>query len=163
MGRTTCTAVDKHGRSVGSLLCAGREMNAARKFFRNAVAKNGFHPPRCIEPLPMIAGSPAIASGSLIESPSRIRVKANASREQARQGRRFESTMRASSRDPRRIALDRRMLLTSAAALPLIGCAASTLVLAPTDRSFRRVRPGDPGWPSDAQWEALNRTVGCVL
>ena len=54
--------------------------------------------------------------------------------------------------------MDRRTLLTTAAALPLMGCAASTL--GPTERSFRRVRPGDPGWPSDAQWEALNRTIG---
>jgi transposase-like protein len=41
-------AVDKHGRSVGSLLCAGRDMDAARKFFRNAVAKNGFHWPTTV-------------------------------------------------------------------------------------------------------------------
>ncbi len=59
--------------------------------------------------------------------------------------------------------MDRRTLLKRAAALPLMGLAASTPVLAAADRSFRRVRPGDPGWPSDAQWEALNRTVGGVL
>jgi len=59
--------------------------------------------------------------------------------------------------------MDRRTLLKKAAALPLMGLAASTPVLAAADRSFRRVRPGDPGWPSDAQWEALNRTVGGVL
>jgi len=59
--------------------------------------------------------------------------------------------------------MDRRTLLKSAAALPLMGLAASTPVLAAADRSFRRVRPGDPGWPSDAQWEALNRTIGGVL
>ncbi|MBS0332121.1 MAG: FAD-linked oxidoreductase, partial [Proteobacteria bacterium] len=59
--------------------------------------------------------------------------------------------------------MNRRTLLTHAAALPLMGLAASTPVLAAADRSFRRVRPGDPGWPSDAQREALNRTVGGVL
>ena len=59
--------------------------------------------------------------------------------------------------------MDRRTLLKSAAALPLMGLAASTPVLAAADRSFRRVRPGDPGWPSDSQWEALNRAVGGVL
>ena len=59
--------------------------------------------------------------------------------------------------------MHRRTLLMSAAALPLMGCAASTLMLAAADRSFRRVRPGDPGWPTNAQWEALDHTVGGVL
>src|SRR5579872_5832848 len=26
--------------------------------------------------------------------------------------------------------------------------------------SFRRVRPGDPGWPTDVQWQDLNAKVG---
>lgn len=33
-------AVDKHGKSVGSLLCTDRGMEAAREFFRKAVATN---------------------------------------------------------------------------------------------------------------------------
>ena len=40
--------------------------------------------------------------------------------------------------------MDRRTLLKSAAALPLMGLAAPTPVLAAADRSFRRVRPVIP-------------------
>jgi transposase-like protein len=38
-------AVDKHGKSVGSLLRADRGMDAAKEFFRTAVAANGFRWP----------------------------------------------------------------------------------------------------------------------
>jgi hypothetical protein len=36
--------------------------------------------------------------------------------------------------------------------VPTLGASASA-------RPARRVRPGDPGWPSDAAWEELNRQV----
>ena len=39
-------AVDKHGRSVGSLLTADRGIGAAREFFRKAIALNPRHWPR---------------------------------------------------------------------------------------------------------------------
>ena len=32
--------------------------------------------------------------------------------------------------------------------------------VAPAGRAFRRVRPGEPCWPSAAEWESLNRQVG---
>jgi transposase-like protein len=41
-------AVDKHGKSVGSLLCSGRGMDSARKFFREAVASNRFRWPTTV-------------------------------------------------------------------------------------------------------------------
>jgi FAD/FMN-containing dehydrogenase len=59
--------------------------------------------------------------------------------------------------------MDRRTLLKHVAALPLMGIAATTPVLAAARRAFRRVRPGEPGWPSDAEWQALNKAVGGVL
>jgi hypothetical protein len=37
-------------------------------------------------------------------------------------------------------------------AVPTLGASASV-------RPAGRVRPGDPGWPSDAAWEELNRQV----
>jgi FAD/FMN-containing dehydrogenase len=58
--------------------------------------------------------------------------------------------------------MQRRSLLQSAAALPLLGVfpgAALARVMAP----FRRVRPQDPFWPSAAQWQALNAQVGGQL
>jgi len=41
-------AVDKHGKSVASLLRADRGVHAARDFFRKAVAKNGSRMPRTV-------------------------------------------------------------------------------------------------------------------
>jgi transposase-like protein len=41
-------AVDKHGKSVGSLLRADRGMDAARQFFCNAVATNHLHWPTTV-------------------------------------------------------------------------------------------------------------------
>src|SRR5271170_938539 len=55
--------------------------------------------------------------------------------------------------------MQRRSLLQSAAALPLLGIfcgAALARVMSP----FRRVRPQDPFWPSAAQWQALKAQVG---
>jgi FAD/FMN-containing dehydrogenase len=63
----------------------------------------------------------------------------------------------------------RREVLKGAAALPLLALPAARLGAAdrPLGRAagtararLRRVRPGDPGWPSAATWEGLNDTVG---
>lgn len=53
--------------------------------------------------------------------------------------------------------MDRRDFLKGLAAIPVI----SALVdgVDGTAR-FRRVRPGDPLWPSEAKWESLNREIG---
>ena len=56
---------------------------------------------------------------------------------------------------------DRRRIVRAAAALPLAalaGVGAPRVVHAAPARS--RVRPGDPGWPSTAQWDALRRQLG---
>ena len=54
----------------------------------------------------------------------------------------------------------RRLWRTMAAMplLPLLGCAAPPSQAAAAPRS--RVRPGDPGWPSDADWGRLRQEVG---
>jgi FAD/FMN-containing dehydrogenase len=54
--------------------------------------------------------------------------------------------------------MNRRALLQQAAALPLWGLVAATPALA--GASFRRVRPGEPGWPSAQHWDALKAAVG---
>lgn len=58
--------------------------------------------------------------------------------------------------------MHRRRFVQSALALPLLslGCTSVPLGRAtgPT-RRFTRVRPGDPGWPSEAQWEQLREAV----
>ncbi|MFZ5779083.1 MAG: FAD-binding oxidoreductase [Pseudomonadota bacterium] len=51
--------------------------------------------------------------------------------------------------------MNRRRLMALAAGLPLM-----TDALAQTTRTFRRVRPGDPGWPSEAEWRKLDAAVG---
>ena len=51
--------------------------------------------------------------------------------------------------------MDRRQLLTSAGAL----AAAPGLALA-AHAPFRRVRPGEAGWPTDAAWTGLSAKVG---
>jgi FAD/FMN-containing dehydrogenase len=60
--------------------------------------------------------------------------------------------------------MNRRHFLESAATVPFlqIACAHGSTA---TERTAarppaRRVRPGDPGWPSAANWENLNREVG---
>ena len=58
---------------------------------------------------------------------------------------------------------DRRQLVGGLAAvmLALGGALPTTIRAAPTTRP--RVRPGEPDWPSDAAWQALNTTVGGTL
>lgn len=51
----------------------------------------------------------------------------------------------------------RRHLLELAAALSLTG------VPARAQAGFKRVRPGEPGWPSDAKWQELKAEVGGQL
>ncbi|WP_372529045.1 FAD-dependent oxidoreductase [Piscinibacter sp.] len=66
---------------------------------------------------------------------------------------------------------DRRQLLKLAAALPLMSGAWPQASAAATVASsalsamppFSRVRPTDPGWPTDAQWAALRQQVGEAL
>ena len=55
--------------------------------------------------------------------------------------------------------MQRRSLLRSAAALPLLGVFPGT-VLARVMAPFRRVRPQDTFWPSAAEWQALKAQVG---
>jgi len=52
----------------------------------------------------------------------------------------------------------RRHLLKAVACLPFLGAAAHAQT-AP----FKRVRPGEPGWPSEARWQELNAKVGGQL
>jgi FAD/FMN-containing dehydrogenase len=57
--------------------------------------------------------------------------------------------------------MDRRALLKQAATFPLwVGLAAPALASAP---GYRRVRPGEPGWPRQTDWDGLNRAVGGAL
>jgi FAD/FMN-containing dehydrogenase len=51
--------------------------------------------------------------------------------------------------------MKRRSLLGAALALPFVARANAT--------PFARVRPGEAGWPSDAAWQALDRTLGGSL
>ena len=57
--------------------------------------------------------------------------------------------------------MKRRNFLATIAAAG-IGCstAARRMVGAPAEAPFRRVRPGEPGWPSPASWERLRGEVG---
>src|SRR5436190_22872557 len=60
--------------------------------------------------------------------------------------------------------MNRRHFLKSTAAMPLLAIAASppltNLAKAAASRlPTRRVRPGDPAWPSEADWNKLRRTV----
>ncbi len=52
--------------------------------------------------------------------------------------------------------MNRRTLLKQLATLPLW----SYLSSAASKPSFRRVRPGDPAWPSASTWDKLNQQVG---
>lgn len=61
--------------------------------------------------------------------------------------------------------MDRRTLLKRLAALPLLPTLWPYLSTAEPTKSasksaFRRVRPGDPAWPSAASWEKLKQQVG---
>ena len=57
--------------------------------------------------------------------------------------------------------MKRRNFLATIAAAG-IGCstAARRMVGAAAEAPFRRVRPGEPGWPSAASWERLRGEVG---
>lgn len=58
--------------------------------------------------------------------------------------------------------MNRRHFLKSAAAVPLfhIGCAHIPPTAGTNSRPLRRVRPGEPGWPSPATWAQLKKQVG---
>ncbi len=65
--------------------------------------------------------------------------------------------------------MNRRTLLKWMAGMPLFATLLSDLPAsaqvggAAAGKLFRRVRPGDPGWPSAAEWEGLNQQVGGQL
>jgi FAD binding domain len=50
----------------------------------------------------------------------------------------------------------RRHLLMAAGSFPFIATKARA-------QAFKRVRPGEPGWPSEAKWQELNAKVGGQL
>ena len=54
--------------------------------------------------------------------------------------------------------MTRRELMMLMGALPLASTAAAQQPSAPA--ALRRVRPGEPGWPSEAAWEGLKAKVG---
>jgi FAD/FMN-containing dehydrogenase len=54
--------------------------------------------------------------------------------------------------------MTRRELMMMMGALPMMSHAAAQQP--PTPAAFRRVRPGEPGWPSEAEWEGLKAKVG---
>jgi FAD/FMN-containing dehydrogenase len=54
--------------------------------------------------------------------------------------------------------LRRSLLKQAAAAFPLVAMGGRAALAAPV--GSRRVRPGEPGWPSDASWETLRQAVG---
>jgi FAD/FMN-containing dehydrogenase len=56
--------------------------------------------------------------------------------------------------------MDRRTLLRNAAAAPLWAAIGAPAVALAGAIGFERVRPGEPGWPSDAEWEALGGACG---
>ncbi len=65
--------------------------------------------------------------------------------------------------------MHRRTLLKQAATIPLLASPLSfpqstaKAAGAPTVMSWGRVRPGDPAWPSEADWARLNQAVGSRL
>src|SRR5439155_26026074 len=66
--------------------------------------------------------------------------------------------------DEAQAVMNRRHFLKSAAAIPVfaIGCSPLSKSSAKRDASGasgRRVRPGDPAWPSAGSWERLSRQV----
>jgi FAD/FMN-containing dehydrogenase len=54
--------------------------------------------------------------------------------------------------------MTRRELMMMMGALPMMSTAAAQQPPAPA--TFRRPRPGEPGWPGEAEWEALKAKVG---
>lgn len=64
------------------------------------------------------------------------------------------------------LTVNRRDLLRTAAAIPFLGSMAKTSAVATAGhraRAASRVRPGDTGWPSEAEWERLKAEVGGQL
>src|SRR5215472_2109697 len=60
--------------------------------------------------------------------------------------------------------MHRRNLLKGVASLPLLALSPSPPARpAPAATPLRRVRPGDAGWPTAADWQKLNGTVGGAL
>ena len=59
--------------------------------------------------------------------------------------------------------MQRRKLLQGAAVLPLAALAPWAPAPAAPAPAGRRVRPGDPGWPTPAQWQQLNEATGGSL
>ncbi|HEX9108137.1 MAG TPA: FAD-binding oxidoreductase [Longimicrobiales bacterium] len=59
--------------------------------------------------------------------------------------------------------MQRRKLLRGAAVLSLAALAPWQVRAAAPTRAMRRVRPGDPGWPTPAQWQQLNAATGDSL
>jgi FAD/FMN-containing dehydrogenase len=57
-------------------------------------------------------------------------------------------------------AVSRRALLGAAASLPAAAFAASAPAKMFARAPLERIRPGMPGWPGGAQWDALSRAVG---
>jgi hypothetical protein len=60
--------------------------------------------------------------------------------------------------------MNRRQFLNGVAAIPVLAVGCSPLSktspkYVAADAPIRRVRPGDPGWPSAAGWDRLNRQV----
>ena len=59
--------------------------------------------------------------------------------------------------------MDRRRFLRSASAISTLSMGCSQHLLTSAKRAaqpVRRVRPGDPSWPSNASWDGLRREVG---
>ncbi|HEY5564117.1 MAG TPA: FAD-linked oxidoreductase, partial [Rhodothermia bacterium] len=56
--------------------------------------------------------------------------------------------------------MNRRQFLMGAAVAPILaGCAQFGRTSAEAPQRFRRVRPGDQLWPSEAQWDTLRQAV----
>lgn len=57
--------------------------------------------------------------------------------------------------------MDRREFVKHTAAASVVAWSCSSPVGRPgeTSRTVRRVRPGEPGWPAETHWSALNRAV----
>jgi hypothetical protein len=76
----------------------------------------------------------------------------------------FALTVRHVTKERGAATMDRRRFLHSCAASALLRPAAPFLaapaISARAAPSHARVRPGQPGWPSDASWERLREAVG---
>ena len=56
--------------------------------------------------------------------------------------------------------IDRRQILQAAAAVSIAAGLPTSALAAEEPKAFSRVRPGDPGWPSEAEWAGLKSEVG---